>query len=265
MRTVVGTLFLWLLIFSCKNEEIKVNYLQKEEVQLVQPRIMASSMVIDSFVTIKADRNIDGAEIFYSDDGSEPTRNSTQFIEKIKIKEPKELKFKAFHNNFKASETASIKLYKKGYFASDIKWFTNVNEKYKGVGSFTLINGKKASLEYNNPEWMGFDTIAKAIVKFHKKTHIKSIDIGYLNDPASWIFPPTEIEIIIKNFTVQHFNFRIEPLVEMTNRAMLTFNMPINQEVIALTITLKNVQEIPDWHDGKGNRAWLFMDEWIFN
>ena len=51
----------------------------------------------------------------------------------------------------------------------------------------------------------------------------------------------------------------------MVDKAMMSFNIPIDQEVSTLDITVKNLGQIPDWHDGKGYKAWLFMDEWIFN
>lgn len=265
MKSIVRLLFLATIVFSCKNEETKVTYLQKEEVQLVQPRVIASTTVIDSFVTITADRIIDGTVLFYSEDGTEPTKASTKFTDEIVINEPKELKFKAFHDNFKASETASLKLYKKGHSVSDIEWFTNANDKYNGSGPTTLINDKKGAMDFNSPQWMGFDTIAKASVKFDKKTTLKSIDIGYLNDPGSWIFPPSEIEVIVNNNKEDKLTFKLEPLTSAVDKAMTSFSVPINKEVSTLTISVKNVQQIPDWHEGKGKKAWLFMDEWIFN
>jgi len=262
---VLLLLLLCLAVVGCKKEEVKVDYLQKEDVQLVQPRIIASTTVIDSFVTIKADRLTEGTLLFYTDDSTEPTEQSIKFSGEIKIKEPKELKFKAFHNKFKASETASVKLYKKGHTASDIKWFTNPNQRYEGSGATTLIDDKKGSMDFNSPLWVGFDTIAKANVKFDKKITIKSIDIGYLNDPGSWIFPPSEIEVIINNKASEKLTFQLEPITTMIDRTMMSFRIPINHDVKTLSIAVKNVEQIPDWHDGKGNKAWLFMDEWIFN
>jgi len=265
IRRIIGVLILCQIIYSCKNEEPKVNYLQKEQVQLVQPRILASTTLIDSFVIIKADRIIEGTELFYSNDGSEPTKNSTQFTGEIIVKEPKEFKFRAFHNKFKPSEMTTLKLYKKGHSASEIQWFTQANEKYTGSGASTLINDKKGSLQFNSPQWMGFDTIANASVKFDKKTTIKTIDIGYLNDPGSWIFPPSEIEIIVNNNATNKLIFKLEPIGGMMDKTMTSFSVPINTEVSTISISVKNLQQIPDWHDGKGNKAWLFMDEWIFN
>ena len=263
MQRVLVILLLCVVVIGCKKDEVKVDYLQKEDVQLVQPRIIASTTVIDSFVTINADRLTEGTLLFYTDDGTEPTEQSTKFSGEIEIKEPKELKFKAFHNKFKASETASFKLYKKGHTVSDIKWFTNPNERYEGSGTTTLIDHKKGSLDFNSPLWVGFDTIAKASVTFDKKTTIKSIDIGYLNDPGSWIFPPSEIEIILNN--KNKLTFQLEPLTGMVDKAMMSFNIPMDKAVSTLEITVKNLDQIPDWHDGKGSKAWLFMDEWIFN
>lgn len=265
MRSLVVIILLNLFLISCKNDVTKTNFLQKEDVQLVQPRIIASTMVIDSFVTIKVDRNMDGTTIFYSDDGTEPTKESIEFRGELKVKEPKELKFRAFHRTFKTSETASLKLYKKGHSPSSIKWVTAPNKKYNGSGETTLIDSQKGSLEFNTPFWSGFDTIAKATVNFEKKPFIKSIDIGYLNDPGSWIFPPSEIEIIVNNNKIDKLNFQLEPLAGMADRALMSYNVPINSEVSEVSIMVKNVEQIPDWHDGKGNKAWLFMDEWIFN
>lgn len=265
MKKIMGLLIMSLFIYSCKNEVTKVSYLQKKEVQLVQPRIIASTTVIDSFVTIKADRIIEGIVLFYTEDGTEPTKLSTEFTGEIVINEPKELKFKAFHNNFKTSESTSLKLYKKGHAVNDIEWFTKANDKYKGSGPTTLINDKKGSIEFNSPQWMGFDTIAKASVKFDKIATIKSVDIGYLNDPGSWIFPPSEIEVILNNNTTNKLTFQLEPITGLVDRTITSFNIPINKEVRTLSISVKNVQQIPDWHDGKGSKAWLFMDEWIFN
>ena len=47
--------------------------------------------------------------------------------------------------------------------------------------------------------------------------------------------------------------------------AMKNINIKINKEVNSLRIEMTNLERIPDWHEGVGNKAWLFMDEWIFN
>ena len=39
----------------------------------------------------------------------------------------------------------------------------------------------------------------------------------------------------------------------------------INKEVNSITVAVNNTQQLPEWHPGKGLKAWLFMDEWIFN
>lgn len=49
-------------------------------------------------------------------------------------------------------------------------------------------------------------------------------------------------------------------LTEMKN-----INLEINKEVTSLRLEITNLQSIPEWHEGSGNKAWLFMDEWIFN
>jgi len=41
--------------------------------------------------------------------------------------------------------------------------------------------------------------------------------------------------------------------------------IPINKKIKTITIAVKNTEKLPEWHPGKGLKAWLFMDEWIFN
>jgi hypothetical protein len=251
---------------SCKKETQNV-YLQQEEVSLVQPRIEVSNTIIDSFVTLVANSGTKGTEIYYTTDKSEPISSSLKYVAPLKIFEPGVYNFKSFLPNWKPSQAATITFYKMGHQPTEIIWYTKLNEKYKGQGPLTLINQKKASLSYGNPEWVGFDSVAIAKVVFNEKTMVKTIDIGFLSDPQSWIFPPYEITIYpndSKNNSDKIITL-VDGLNGMVPRAMKNINIKINKEVNSLRIEMTNLERIPDWHEGAGNKAWLFMDEWIFN
>jgi hypothetical protein len=102
---------------------------------------------------------------------------------------------------------------------------------------------------------------------FNEKTFIKSVDIGFLSDVQSWIFPPASITIIPNGsskledkISVQLTELEGPRLTEMKN-----LNIIINKEINSLRLEIANIGSIPDWHDSAGSKAWLFMDEWIFN
>ena len=98
---------------------------------------------------------------------------------------------------------------------------------------------------------------------FKEKKYIKSITVSCLNDVASWIFPPEEIIVYINK------DKKASKLIETKNSPSDKENqaiiIPINAEVASLKVEIKNLKSIPEWHEGKGQKAWLFMDEWIFN
>jgi len=266
MKKLLIMFFVILMCMSCKKDNQNV-YLQQEEISLVQPRIEVSNTIIDSFVTLVAKTGTKGTEIYYTTDKSEPILSSLKYVTPLKIFEPGVYNFKSFHPNWKPSETATITFYKMGYQPTDIIWYTKPNEKYKGQGRLTLVNKKKASLSYGNPAWVGFDSVAIAKVVFNNKMMVKNIDIGFLCDPQSWIFPPSEITLYLNdsNNNSDKIITLVDGLDSMVPSTMKNINIEINKEVNSLRIVITNLQHIPEWHEGAGNKAWLFMDEWIFN
>lgn len=256
-----------ILLIFCKQEKTNT-LLQHQEIELVTPRITVSNLIIDSLVTLKAALKMKGVKIYFTNDQSEPNENSRLYQQPLEITSPSIYKFKAFHPEWKASETATVIFVKKGKSIDSFIWETNYHQKYKGQGINTLINNRKAMVNFMNPEWLGFDTIARAVAKFKEITHIKSLDIGYLNNPAAWIFPPEQINVFVsydgKNF-VEKETIHIPPLQETVDQRMETSSIIINEKVKAIKVEVKNVEEIPSWHQGAGNTGWVFMDEWIFN
>ncbi|MGB0881048.1 MAG: chitobiase/beta-hexosaminidase C-terminal domain-containing protein [Polaribacter sp.] len=257
-----------LLVFAACKQEKTNTLLQDKDIQLVSPRVTVSNLIIDSLVTLKAELKMNGIKIYYTDDGSEPTKNSKLYEQPLEIVSPGVYKLKAFHPAWKMSETETVEFVKKGKPIDTIIWETNYHQKYKGKGANTLINNRKAMVGFMDSEWLGFDTIARATAMFKDITDVKSLHIGYLNNPAAWIFPPEQINVFVsydgKSF-VEKEKLKLPPLQQAINQKMETISISINKKVKAIKIEVKNVEEIPSWHQGVGNPAWVFMDEWIFN
>ncbi|GAA3562108.1 hypothetical protein GCM10022395_10890 [Snuella lapsa] len=226
---------------------------------------MATSTLIDSFVTIKAELKLGDVSIYYTSEGEEPSQSATKYERPIRVSNSGTFKFKAYHPDWNPSEVTELTLYKKGLDVDTIVWHSNSSEKYKGQGENTLINQTKASLNFSDPQWVGFDTIASATVSFKDNTFVKALTVSYLNDVGSWIFPPESITVILNEDPSARKIKEIEPLKSMVSRKMETVNIPIDTEVQSLRIEVHNIQSIPQWHEGHGAKAWLFMDEWILN
>ena len=261
-RMRLGFAIICVFILGCTSKEQK-SYVQTQEISLAQPRITATNKLIDSSVVVTADLGMEGVQLFYTDDGAEPTKQSLLYKEPLIIEKEGTLKFKAFHTDWKSSEEASLTLFKKGIVPKHINWTTKAHENYPDETHLGLINQKKGSLNFRDIEWTGFDSIAKATIHFTKKVYVKSLTIGYLIDTKSWIFPPEEVVLYLNEKDL--INNKAIPYLTSDVKAVESSRFPIAQELESITIVIKNLEKLPDWHPGKGNKAWLFLDEFIFN
>ncbi|WP_242155806.1 FN3 associated domain-containing protein [Aestuariivivens sediminis] len=266
MKLIVMVSLLVFISWSCKKKTESV-YLQQDQIRIVQPRLEATNQLIDSIAYLTARLKLEGSKIYYTTNGDDPTENTTEYKAPLKVLSPGTYKFRAYHPDWKESDIAEIKFYKRGIPIDTIIWNTNPNKRYQGVGSLTLHNNKKGALDFMNDQWLGFDTIADATVHLKHAVFVKSIHIGYLCDPGSWIFPPEGIMIKTSadgtKFT--HKNVNLQPLDSMLPPTLKNVEITIGDTIKHIHVTVKNVASIPDWHEGKDNKAWLFMDEWVLN
>ena len=255
-----------LSVLYCK-EVNETKWLQSGTIQLTKPLIDANSTIIDSSVTLSSSLRLEGAEIYYTNNGDEPTKESILYNGPFQISEAGLYKFKAFHSDWKASETAIIELVNKGLDVDSIYWHTPLKKPYPGQGEWTVVNHEKGTLDYKDPNWVGMDSVIMADVFFKEPTVVSSANIGYLESTGAWIFPPEEVQILRSYDGVSFSNLiemKLETPLNNDNSGLKNISLKVEGEVLALRIIIKNKSIIPEWHPAKGNAAWLFTDEWIF-
>ncbi len=258
-------LFLVLVAFflNCTSKTENVTgYLQNQQVKLSPPRVSTTSAIIDSSIVLSCEFKMEGAKVRYTTDGTEPNKNSKSYEKPIRMFQAGIISFKGFHSDWVSSETVMVKTYKKGIDPATIHWQTRPNEKYPGKGNKGLIDHKKASFNFKDEQWVGFDSIAQAKLDFGQSRRIEKITVTYLVDTGSWIFPPQNVTVYLNDTD----SIQVEiPKVKTAIKTLADIEIPIEKEVKQLVIRIQNLTELPEWHAGKGNKAWLFMDEWIFN
>jgi|GEM_PF-5349000 len=268
MKLILRSLIGCLLLLGCGKDpkEPPSHFLQQQEVALVPPRLAATATIIDSTVTLTANLRMPGVQIHYTTNGTSPTQHSPRYQTPLVIREAGEYTFKAFHEAWKPSEEVKMHFYAKGLVPAKLVYATQPSPQYPGVSVRALINHQKASLNFSDKQWVGFDTTAIAQVHFTPATRIGHMQLGYLSDPGSWIFPPqgVEISMTLRTGKIKKFKLDIPPLTRATAAKQATLKIPIAQEVSSMQVKVTNVKKIPSWHEGKGAKGWLFMDEWIF-
>jgi len=139
-------------------------------------------------------------------------------------------------------------------------------EKYTGGGDYGLVNGLRGSLTFADGNWQGFhQSDLDGVVNLGRPMPIKRIAAGFLENTGSWIFYPTSVEFSV-SVDGEHFasigKFEIPPPNghrEPSIRELAQTLTGVKARFVR--VYAKNLGICPEWHPGKGDKAWLFVDE----
>jgi hypothetical protein len=142
--------------------------------------------------------------------------------------------------------------------------FLNPNPKYAGNGSKTLFDGQFGNMSYDK-NYLGYDKGPVEItIQPDPDQFITTIHISNLTNQGAWIFGPSKISVFDENnkLLIQK-SFEDSTQKSTSNHSIQTINVP-KKQYNQLKLVIEPVSSIPEWHDGKGSKAWLFVDElWV--
>jgi hypothetical protein len=97
---------------------------------------------------------------------------------------------------------------------------------------------------------------------------IKNVNIGFLYNPANWIFLPTGVEIGLSVDGITYLpagGIRPDLLTVREPVAIDYSQVAIDAKARFIRIKAINRGKCPDGHPGAGQDAWLFLDEVMVN
>ena len=163
------------------------------------------------------------------------------------------------------SEVISASFFKKpNNYTIDIK--SKYNKQYHAGGPEGLLDGIFGTDNWRKGDWQGYQAQDfEAIVDLQKPTDISGIAADFLQDSRSWILMPTKVEYYISD---DNQNFKLVKTVDNTLDAkteqtkIASFNAMF-PAVRAKYVKVKayNYGKLPEWHQGAGGDAFLFIDE----
>lgn len=136
---------------------------------------------------------------------------------------------------------------------------------YPGDGPFTLVNGIKANKGYSKTrDYLGFSgTNADALIDMGERTQLGKVEVSFLQQPSSWIYPPSAIEVYGSDDGNQ-FSQLASVLLgseDFSLSGMKSKELKINTKSRFIKVMVKNYGTIPSGMAGEGKPAWLFVDE----
>lgn len=233
---------------------------------VTEPEISLKSGLYADFGLVKFLVNDPKVKIRFTLNGDDPDENSLIYTDPILLQNTKQIKVATFRDTFKSRvKTLDYRIVSQ---VQQIDLNYPPSEKYAGEGPATLINLETASSDFKDGMWLGFrgDNL-EANLTFEKVTPMQQISLGVLNNPASWIFPPTEVKIYaavnpdyfqeVGSLDKDQINTRLKN----GHRELLVKTKSIQAKY--LKIIAKNEGVCPPGHSGEGQKAWLFVDEII--
>jgi hypothetical protein len=234
--------------------------------QIIQiPIINAPGRLTNSSKTITIEHPDSKVNLFYTLDGTEPTQKSFLYNNPFTCDSSLTIKVKAYLKN-ESSSIATAHIYKKPNNWT-IQILSQYNKQYDADGDDGIIDGQHGTRNWKSGGWQGYQgQDFNCIVDLGKITPIHYVNASFLQDTRSWIIYPKQVEYYISEDGINYKSFGIiENGVAADDYSiqMRTFLNNNFSEINARYIKIKaiNFGKLPEWHQGNGDNAFIFIDE----
>lgn len=212
---------------------------------------------------------LDTPLIYYTLDGSQPTRNSNMYDQIIKIDRDCILKTVVFDplNKPYFCETFVKQHFGVGTIQKLGSKYSDYKPEYSGGGEHALGDGFKGSTNFADGKWQGFQgNDIELEYNFHTTKLINLIEADFYQNCLGWILAPSCIELYTSEDGI-HFTFykslKMNAIDPHENGIFKNSWNHLNMNTQYLRIVVKNGGKLPSWHTSPGADSYIFCDEII--
>ena len=169
-------------------------------------------------------------------------------------------------NNENQSNTISATFFKKpNNYTIAIQ--SKYNPQYHAGGPEGLIDGIHGTENWRKGDWQGYQSQDfEAVIDLQKEQAVSSFSANCLQDSRSWIEMPSKVEYYS---SIDNVNFSLLGTVTNTispreyENKIQDFQLKLDKAITAKYIKIKayNFGKLPEWHQGVGGDAFIFIDE----
>ena len=187
------------------------------------------------------------------------------YLNPITINQSHKIVAKAVNKNQESNPVSSTFFKKPNNYTINIK--STYNPQYHAGGPDGLLDGIFGTTNWRKGDWQGYQgQDFESVIDLQKNKTIHSVAVNCLQDSRSWILMPTKIEYYISldnnNFTLAGFvENKIDP--KETETKINSFELKLEKDVTIRYIKVKafTFGKLPEWHQGFGGEAFIFLDE----
>lgn len=208
---------------------------------------------------------VDNCPVYYTLDGTDPTTASQLYTEPVKINTNCTFKAMAVRPTGNSRIVEEDIAFSKST-SKKITALQPVNKQYEFAGISTLVDGLKGNRNYKTGRWIAFyKNDMEAVIDFGQPADFSKVTLTTNVEKGDWIFDARSISVAVSEDGENFKQVASEeyPAMTLDNPNQLYEHVLSFEPVKAryLKVLAKPEYNIPSWHGGKGNPAFLFVDE----
>lgn len=242
----------------------------QQKLQLAPPIVQVPSSIYNDSTHLTIRFNQPGAAVHYTWDDREPVASDPVYQSPLPVNRDAVLKLRSMGADYLPSETLQFSFRKMGQPVAGVRTSTP-HTYYANQPATILHDGIAGNNNYRSGTWLGFDSDTVTVeIDLKKEVKAHKLSLGILKDENSWIFFPKSIVFYFQeagqtNWTQAEMRQYRSDSISARNFSWESFSLPSNKKPVKLKLLLENISPIPDWHPGKGNKGWIFIDEVIID
>lgn len=225
----------------------------------------------DGTAQIRVVCNKSGFRIRQTLDGTDPTPDNGAWVDSeqsIRVGPDQILKARVFDAQMAPSDRIeTFRLVRHLASGRPVETSVSPSQRYPGCsGSRSLTDGLHGDGYIEDKAWQGYEGEKQIqwTIDLGETRTIKEVSATFLVAIQSWVFPPKTLRLEI---SVDGKNFK--PAGKLAKGVpgprQQTFvdkmTIPVHGEARFIRLSARALPKCPDWHPGKGQKAWLFVDE----
>ena len=237
-----------------------------EFIQVPTPEITTDLERFDNEMNITITCADVDAKIYYTLDGSEPTKKSKLYTKPFSINETMTVKAKAFYGN-KIPSFTSNKHYKRIIIAGT-EFVEDPHKGYCKDQETVLMDGRKGIAGNWGEGWLGFyGNDAEFTIELSQTKDIHYLYVGCGICPNDWVLLPKDVRVSVSTdgvtFTESvRASFPVYNYSTMEVRRRDDARATIDVKGVKyIKVKVENIGKLPEWHDYTGENAWIMIDE----
>jgi predicted alpha-1,2-mannosidase len=232
------------------------------------PVIQAESKAFKDKMTIEIISQNPNAKIYYLINGINDAAKDkvwSLYTKPIVVNETFEILAKSINDRKESNIVKSTFFKKPNNYTIDIK--SIYNPQYHAGGPEGLIDGIVGTENWRKGDWQGYQgQDFEAVIDLRTEKEIKEFHSRFLQDSRSWILMPTNVDYYVSN---DNINFTLAGTIlndidpKQTENIIKTFTFHPEKSLKARYVKVKayNFGKLPEWHQGFGGDAFIFVDE----